>query len=79
MCIYRPLNRFRKSKLLRQKRLRARIFHSHSLAVSNMKRPVVVALRGETIFAESDIRTFRAADGLWKACRVEDVTSELLS
>ncbi len=39
-----------------------------------MKRKLVV-LTGAGISAESGIRTFRAADGLWESHRVEDVAS----
>ncbi|MFT4465463.1 MAG: Sir2 family NAD+-dependent deacetylase [Sodalis sp. (in: enterobacteria)] len=75
MRIHRRLIRFRKSKRLRQQRLRARIFHRDSLAVTKMKKPFVVVLTGAGISAESGIRTFRAEDGLWEEHRVEDVTT----
>ncbi|MDF3024324.1 MAG: NAD-dependent deacetylase, partial [Alphaproteobacteria bacterium] len=35
----------------------------------------VVVLTGAGISAESGIRTFRAADGLWEEHRIEDVAS----
>jgi len=35
----------------------------------------IVILTGAGISAESGIRTFRAADGLWENCRVEDVAT----
>lgn len=40
-----------------------------------MKKPFVVVLTGAGISAESGIRTFRAADGLWEEHRVEDVAT----
>lgn len=40
-----------------------------------MKKPNVVVLTGAGISAESGIRTFRAADGLWEEHRVEDVAT----
>ena len=35
----------------------------------------IVILTGAGISAESGIQTFRAADGLWENCRVEDVAT----
>ncbi len=75
MRIHRRLIRFRKSKRLRQQRLRSRIFHRDTMAVTKMKKPFVVVLTGAGISAESGIRTFRAADGLWEEHRVEDVAT----
>ncbi len=75
MRIHRRLIRFRKSKRLRQQRLRSRIFHRDIMAVTKMKKPFVVVLTGAGISAESGIRTFRAADGLWEEHRVEDVAT----
>lgn len=75
MRIHRQLIRFRKSKRLIQQRLRSRIFHRDTLAVTKMKKPFVVVLTGAGISAESGIRTFRAADGLWEDHRVEDVAT----
>ncbi|ACX88534.1 Sir2 family NAD+-dependent deacetylase [Pectobacterium parmentieri] len=69
------LGRFHKGKRMRQQRLRARIFHRDYLAASEMKKPRVVVLTGAGISAESGIRTFRAADGLWEEHRVEDVAT----
>ncbi|KHN92398.1 NAD-dependent protein deacylase [Pectobacterium actinidiae] len=69
------LGRFHKGKRLRQQRLRARIFHRDYLAASEVKKPRVVVLTGAGISAESGIRTFRAADGLWEEHRVEDVAT----
>lgn len=40
-----------------------------------MDKPRVVVLTGAGISAESDIRTFRAADGLWENHRIEDVAA----
>ena len=40
-----------------------------------MKSQKIVVLSGAGISAESGIRTFRAADGLWEDHRVEDVAS----
>ncbi|WP_252514011.1 Sir2 family NAD-dependent protein deacetylase [Escherichia coli] len=37
-----------------------------------MEKPRVLVLTGAGISAESGIRTFRAADGLWEEHRVED-------
>jgi len=75
MRIHRRLIRFRKSKRLRQQRLRSGVFHRDTLAVTKMKKPYVVVLTGSGISAESGIRTFRAADGLWEEHRVEDVAT----
>ena len=69
------LRRFRKLKHLRHQRFRSRIFHRDNMAVTEMKKPFVVVLTGAGISAESGIRTFRAADGLWEEHRVEDVAT----
>ncbi|KAA9001222.1 NAD-dependent protein deacylase [Affinibrenneria salicis] len=69
------LNRFHQGKRMRHQRLRARIFHRDYLASSEVKKPYVVVLTGAGISAESGIRTFRAADGLWEEHRVEDVAT----
>ncbi|MGM3176180.1 Sir2 family NAD+-dependent deacetylase [Dickeya lacustris] len=69
------LHRFRQRKRLRHQRLRARIFHLDYLVVKNVNKPRVVVLTGAGISAESGIRTFRAADGLWEEHRVEDVAT----
>ena len=37
--------------------------------------PCIVVLTGAGISAESGIRTFRAADGLWEEHRIEDVAT----
>lgn len=69
------LRRFRKHKRLRQQRFRSRIFHRDNMAATEMKKPFVVVLTGAGISAESGIRTFRAADGLWEEHRVEEVAT----
>jgi NAD-dependent deacetylase len=69
------LCRFRKNKRLRHQRFRSRIFHRDSMAATEMKKPFVVVLTGAGISAESGIRTFRAADGLWEEHKVEDVAT----
>ncbi|CND85863.1 NAD-dependent protein deacylase [Yersinia nurmii] len=75
MRIRHRLCRFRKNKHLRHQRFRSRIFHRDSPASSEMKKPFVVVLTGAGISAESGIRTFRAADGLWEEHKVEDVAT----
>lgn len=45
------------------------------MAAASLKRPFVVVLTGAGISAESGIRTFRAADGLWEEHKVEDVAT----
>jgi len=45
------------------------------MAAASLKRPFVVVLTGAGISAESGIRTFRAADGLWEEHNVEDVAT----
>lgn len=69
------LCRFRKNKRLRNQRFRSRIFHQDNRIAAEMKKPFVVVLTGAGISAESGIRTFRAADGLWEEHRVEDVAT----
>ncbi|MCG8710106.1 NAD-dependent protein deacylase [Brenneria sp. 4F2] len=69
------LGRFQKGKRMRHQRLRARIFHRDYLATTEVKKPRVVVLTGAGVSAESGIRTFRAADGLWEEHRVEDVAT----
>lgn len=75
MRIRHRLCRFRKNKHLRHQRFRSRIFHRDSAATAEMKKPFVVVLTGAGISAESGIRTFRAADGLWEEHQVEDVAT----
>ncbi|KQN56434.1 Sir2 family NAD+-dependent deacetylase [Rahnella rivi] len=69
------LCRFRKNKRIRHQRFRSNIFHRDSMAAASLKKPFVVVLTGAGISAESGIRTFRAADGLWEEHRVEDVAT----
>lgn len=40
-----------------------------------MKKPKLVVLSGAGISAESGLKTFRGADGLWEGFRVEDVAT----
>jgi len=67
--------RFRKNKRIRHQRFRSSIFHRDSMAASELKKPFIVILTGAGISAESGIRTFRAADGLWEEHKVEDVAT----
>jgi NAD-dependent deacetylase len=57
-------------------RFRQRIFERDRQAeMAAHPLPYVVVLTGAGISAESGIRTFRAADGLWEEHRVEDVAT----
>ncbi|AKH88834.2 NAD-dependent protein deacylase [Edwardsiella tarda] len=73
--------RFRKNKRLRHQRLRSLVYYEDRVWGGGMEksetinRPRVVVLTGAGISAESGIRTFRAADGLWEEHRVEDVAT----
>ena len=69
------LTRFRKTKRRLRERLRQRIFFRDRVMPDGMEKPRVVVLTGAGISAESGIRTFRAADGLWEEHRVEDVAT----
>ena len=69
------LSRFRKNKRRLRERLRQRIFFRDRIMPEAMDKPRVVVLTGAGISAESGIRTFRAADGLWEEHRVEDVAT----
>ncbi|ELY2644309.1 Sir2 family NAD+-dependent deacetylase [Cronobacter sakazakii] len=70
------LGRFRRNKRRLRERLRQRIFFRDRIMIPEvMNKPVVVVLTGAGISAESGIRTFRAADGLWEEHRVEDVAT----
>ena len=69
------LGRFRKTKRRLRERLRQRIFFRDRVMPEGMEKPRVVVLTGAGISAESGIRTFRAADGLWEEHRVEDVAT----
>ena len=68
------LSRFRRNKRRLRDRLRQRIFFGEDKETPEaMEKPRVVVLTGAGISAESGIKTFRAADGLWEEHRVEDV------
>ncbi|EGT5761552.1 Sir2 family NAD+-dependent deacetylase [Cronobacter sakazakii] len=70
------LGRFRRNKRRLRERLRQRIFFRDRIMTPEvMNKPVVVVLTGAGISAESGIRTFRAAEGLWEEHRVEDVAT----
>lgn len=69
------LSRFRKNKRRLHERLRQRIFFRDKVVPEAMEKPRVLVLTGAGISAESGIRTFRAADGLWEEHRVEDVAT----
>ncbi|CCJ97774.1 Sir2 family NAD+-dependent deacetylase [Cronobacter malonaticus] len=70
------LGRFRRNKRRLRERLRQRIFFRDRIMTPEVvNKPVVVVLTGAGISAESGIRTFRAADGLWEEHRVEDVAT----
>lgn len=58
-----------------KQRRRLSVFYAERLRACQMKKPYVVVLTGAGISAESGIRTFRAADGLWEESRVEDVAT----
>ena len=64
----------KKQRLLRQ-RLRQGSYFGEQAMLELTEKPRVVVLTGAGISAESGIRTFRAADGLWEECRVEDVAT----
>ncbi|HED9109406.1 TPA: NAD-dependent protein deacylase, partial [Salmonella enterica subsp. enterica serovar Enteritidis] len=72
---FHRLSRFRKNKRLLRERLRQRIFFRDRVVPEMMENPRVLVLTGAGISAESGIRTFRAADGLWEEHRVEDVAT----
>ncbi len=68
--------RYKKSKRKMHQRFRQRIFERDRQAeLLAHPQPRVVVLTGAGISAESGIRTFRAADGLWEDHRVEDVAT----
>ena len=69
------LSRFRRNKRRLHERLRQRIFFRDRMVPEVMEKPRVVVLTGAGISAESGIRTFRAADGLWEEHHVEDVAT----
>lgn len=69
------LSRFRRNKRQLRQRLRQRIFFTDRVMPEEMDKPRVLVLTGAGISAESGIRTFRAADGLWEEHKVEDVAT----
>lgn len=72
---HNPVSRYRKRLKISKQRRRLHIFYSGILKACHMKKPHVVILTGAGISAESGIRTFRAADGLWEEHRVDDVAT----
>ncbi|WP_312240994.1 Sir2 family NAD+-dependent deacetylase [Pantoea sp.] len=70
------LARDKKNRRKVHQRFRQRIFERDRMAeLATHSLPHVVVLTGAGISAESGIRTFRAADGLWEEHRVEDVAT----
>lgn len=69
------LCQFRNSKHVLHQRFHSRIFYRDIMAVAELKKPFVVVLTGAGISAESGIRTFRTADGLWEQHWVENVAT----
>ncbi len=70
------LARYKKTRRQVHQRFRQRIFErDRTLEIARYPLPRVVVLTGAGISAESGIRTFRAADGLWEDHQVEDVAS----
>ncbi|MBB3304929.1 MULTISPECIES: Sir2 family NAD+-dependent deacetylase [unclassified Enterobacter] len=70
------LARDKKNRRKVHQRFRQRIFERDRKAeLAAHPQPRVVVLTGAGISAESGIRTFRAADGLWEEHRVEDVAT----
>lgn len=69
------LSRFRRNKRQLRQRLRQRAFFRDGVMPEQMEKPRVLVLTGAGISAESGIRTFRAADGLWEEHKVEDVAT----
>jgi NAD-dependent deacetylase len=47
----------------------------HTVTFDGMERTRIAVLSGAGVSAESGIRTFRAADGLWEEHRIEDVAT----
>ena len=74
------LSRFRRNKRRLRDRLRQRIFFREDrMKPEAMAKPRVVVLTGAGISAESGIKTFRAADGLWeehRVARLEDLLGD---
>jgi len=70
------LARLKKTRRKVHQRFRQRIFERDRQAeLAAHPLPHVVILTGAGISAESGIRTFRAADGLWEEHHVEDVAT----
>ncbi|WP_313652244.1 Sir2 family NAD+-dependent deacetylase [Pantoea sp.] len=70
------LARLKKTRRKVHQRFRQRIFERDRQAeLAAHPLPHVVVLTGAGISAESGIRTFRAADGLWEEHHVEDVAT----
>lgn len=70
------LARYKKNRRQVHQRFRQRIFErDRSIKIARQPLPKVVVLTGAGISAESGIRTFRAADGLWEEHKVEDVAT----
>ncbi|MGV3344893.1 Sir2 family NAD+-dependent deacetylase [Enterobacteriaceae bacterium LUAb1] len=70
------LVRYRKGKRFLHQRVRQRIFaRDHHARLTPLSLPRVVVLTGAGISAESGIKTFRAADGLWEEHRIEEVAT----
>ncbi|MDW8847497.1 Sir2 family NAD+-dependent deacetylase [Erwinia sp. MMLR14_017] len=70
------LARYKKTRRQVHQRFRQRIFErDRNLEIAQHPLPRVVVLTGAGISAESGIRTFRAADGLWEEHKVEDVAT----
>ena len=69
------LSRFRRNKRQLRQRLRQRTFFADRAMSDKTEKPRVLVLTGAGISAESGIRTFRAADGLWEEHKVEDVAT----
>ncbi|KAB8313342.1 NAD-dependent protein deacylase [Erwinia endophytica] len=70
------LARYKKTRRQVHQRFRQRIFErDRNIEIARHPLPRVVVLTGAGISAESGIRTFRAADGLWEDHKVEDVAT----
>ncbi|MEJ4043559.1 Sir2 family NAD+-dependent deacetylase [Erwinia sp. SLM-02] len=70
------LARYKKNRRQVHQRFRQRIFErDRKIEIASHPLPRVVVLTGAGISAESGIRTFRAADGLWEEHKVEDVAT----
>ena len=70
------LARYKKTRRQVHQRFRQRIFErDRNIEIARHPLPRVVVLTGAGISAESGIRTFRAAEGLWEEHKVEDVAT----